>query len=719
MDSGTQTETQSQADGHRSDRDAALLASPLPDLHTDAIFQAVFQSAPDAILIVDAAGSILLANQQVERLFGYPRDHLIGRPVEMLLPETLRGAHVGYRARYVTAPTTRPMGANLDLVARRSDGSAFPVEISLSPLRTAEGLRTTAIIRDISDRRRTEQALRQSEDRFAKIFQTSPAAISMSTLAEGRIFDVNDCFLDLTGYRRDELVGRTTVGLGLWVDPAQRAAVIQMLAGQGRVHARELLFRTKAGEQRNVLGSAERIDLDGQPYLLMMIQDITDHKRAEWQIEQLGQRHAAHLDALLQFSKQLLAARRLDEVLQHALTHALALVPGAESAALYLYDARAEALALRASTGFTHVPQMTVPPTRGLVGLAFTTRTVQVTHSVAAYLARIPELSETERQHLAGALDQPAPPTGVIALPLCVDAQPLGVLLLLRRTGEGRFADEARATLEGLANLTIAAVLEAQGREEASELSHEITRMEQRERSLTERVTQAEAAVLQAARLAAIGQLAAGIAHEINNPLFAVRNALALLEEDLPPDLRDSAYVGIARDQLNRIAGIISRMRDFYRPDRGEMQPCAINQLLEETLALAGLNLRHGAINFVFTPALDLPPVEGNSDQLRQVFLNLVINAIDAMPDRGTLTVRTKTQATDVVVDIQDTGVGIPDEVRSRLFEPFFTSKPTGTGLGLSISGHIVMQHGGKIEVESSVGQGSTFRVRLPRQSAL
>src|ERR687885_698355 len=278
MNSGTQTETQRQADGHRSDRDAALLAAPLPDLHTDAIFQAVFQSAPDAILIVDAAGSILLANQQVERLFGYPRDHLIGRPVEMLLPETLRGAHVGYRARYVTAPTTRPMGANLDLVARRSDGSAFPVEISLSPLRTAEGLRTTAIIRDISDRRRTEQALRQSEDRFAKIFQTSPAAISMSTLAEGRIFDVNACFLDLTGYRRDELVGRTTVELGLWVDPA-------------------------------------------------------------------------HLDALLQFSKQLLAARRLDEVLQHALTHALALVPDAESAALYLYDAGAEVLALRASTG--------------------------------------------------------------------------------------------------------------------------------------------------------------------------------------------------------------------------------------------------------------------------------------------------------------------------------------------------------------------------------
>jgi two-component system NtrC family sensor kinase len=172
----------------------------------------------------------------------------------------------------------------------------------------------------------------------------------------------------------------------------------------------------------------------------------------------------------------------------------------------------------------------------------------------------------------------------------------------------------------------------------------------------------------------------------------------------------------MARDQLARIAGIIERMRDFYRPARGEMASYDLNHLLEETLALAGLNLRHGAIRMIFTPARDLPEVVCNGDQLRQVFLNLVLNAIEAMPEGGTLTVRTEARPQFAVVEVQDTGIGIPDEIRPRLFEPFFTNKAAGTGLGLSISAHIVTQHGGQLEVESGEGQGSTFRVILPYQ---
>jgi two-component system NtrC family sensor kinase len=108
-----------------------------------------------------------------------------------------------------------------------------------------------------------------------------------------------------------------------------------------------------------------------------------------------------------------------------------------------------------------------------------------------------------------------------------------------------------------------------------------------------------------------------------------------------------------------------------------------------------------------------------NADQLRQVFLNLTLNAIDAMPQGGTLTVRTIAGSTVAVVEIQDSGIGIPPDIRARLFEPFFTNKPQGTGLGLSISAHIVTQHGGQIEVESVEGQGSTFRVVLSHQPQL
>jgi two-component system NtrC family sensor kinase len=282
--------------------------------------------------------------------------------------------------------------------------------------------------------------------------------------------------------------------------------------------------------------------------------------------------------------------------------------------------------------------------------------------------------------------------------------------------GDENFAADARATLEGLANLAAAAILEERSLRQAATLSGQLARLEEQQRTLAARLNATEAGMLQAARMAAVGQLAASIAHEINNPLYAARNCLALLEQDAAPGIGDSPFLGIAREQLTRIARIIERMREFYRPDRGTMAACDINQLLEETLALAGLNMQHQPFRVIFTPAHDLPKVIGNADQLRQVFLNLILNAIEAMPDGGTLTVRTIAGPTVALIEVQDTGIGIPDDIRPQLFEPFFTNKPNGTGLGLSISAHIVTQHGGQLEVESVESHGSTFRVVLPYQ---
>jgi two-component system NtrC family sensor kinase len=348
--------------------------------------------------------------------------------------------------------------------------------------------------------------------------------------------------------------------------------------------------------------------------------------------------------------------------------------------------------------------------------MAFTTRQAQITNSVAELESLLKIGKEHEPQPALHVLDLPEPPNGVDAIPLLAHDTAIGVLLLLREAAAEPFTPEMRTTLEGLANLTAAVILEERSQTQAATLSREVADLEAQQRSMTERLNAAEAAMLQAARLTAVGQLAASVAHEINNPLYAARNCLYLLEEDLPPAALESPYLHMARDQLARIAGIIERMRDFYRPARGEMAAYDLNHLLEETLALAGLNLRHGSIRMIFTPARDLPEVVCNGDQLRQVFLNLVLNAIEAMPEGGTLTVRTGARPHFAVAEVQDTGIGIPNEIRPRLFEPFFTNKAAGTGLGLSISAHIVTQHGGQIEVESVEGEGSTFRVKLPYQ---
>ena len=553
-------------------------------------FQALLESAPDSIVIVDEAGRIVIANGQTERMFQYDRAELIGQPVEMLLPERLRARHTRHRTGYSAEPHTRPMGIGLDLVAQRRDGSEFPVEISLSPLQTGHGLLITSVIRD-----------------------------------------------------------------------------------------------------------------------------ITERKQAAVELERQVRHRTAHLNALLQFSQELLGARGLDAVLQSALDHALALAAGAQRGGIYLYESAGQRLALRASVGFGPLPDFSRTPTLGLIGRAFTTRQTQISQSAEEWLAQAHEHGDQPAQQLA-ALQLAAPPSGVVAIPLIAYEQALGVLFLLCVAGQSSFGAESRATLEGLANLTASAIVQERRTREAATLASQLASLEEQQRALTERLTSAEAGMLQAARLAAVGQLAASIAHEINNPLYAARNCLYLLEGDLPAELRDSEYLAIARDQLARIAGIIERMRDFYRPSRGDLAPADLNELLEGTLALAGLNTRHAAIKVIFTPDSELPQVLCNADQLRQVFLNLTLNAIDAMPQGGTLTVRTLAGPTVALVEVQDTGTGIPQDIRPRLFEPFFTNKPQGTGLGLSISAHIVTQHGGQIEVDSVEGQGSTFRVALPYQ---
>ncbi|MEP7189393.1 MAG: ATP-binding protein, partial [Roseiflexaceae bacterium] len=205
--------------------------------------------------------------------------------------------------------------------------------------------------------------------------------------------------------------------------------------------------------------------------------------------------------------------------------------------------------------------------------------------------------------------------------------------------------------------------------------------------------------------------------------LYAARNSLYLVEQDLPPGAPQRQFLEIAQGELGRIARIITRMRDFYRPTRAELEPTTINDVLMATLDLVQTHLRHGQVGVTTDLAADLPQVTAHTDQIRQVFLNLMLNACDAMPNGGTLRLTSHArsagadQPAEIVVQIADTGVGIAPEHHAHLFEPFYTTKAQGTGLGLAISAHIITQHGGQIDVASEVGVGTTFTVRLPMTS--
>jgi PAS domain S-box-containing protein len=227
-----------------------------------------------------------------------------------------------------------------------------------------------------------------------------------------------------------------------------------------------------------------------------------------------------------------------------------------------------------------------------------------------------------------------------------------------------------------------------------------------------------ESQLRRADKLAALGTLASGVAHEIKNPLYALSLNLHLLETDVTETvgLSDDArgYVDILRFELERLDRIVENFLRFSKPSLPEVNPVDLHAVLERVLGLIAYEAAgHGAtIQTHFDRAMRC--VSGDEGQLSQVFLNLGINAIQAMPGGGTLVVRTRLEGGWVEVAIQDSGAGIRDDVLPHIFDPYFTTRPSGLGLGLAIAHRIVAGHGGSIDVESGAGTGTVMTVRLP-----
>ncbi len=222
--------------------------------------------------------------------------------------------------------------------------------------------------------------------------------------------------------------------------------------------------------------------------------------------------------------------------------------------------------------------------------------------------------------------------------------------------------------------------------------------------------------MIHADRLSVVGRLAASVAHEINNPLQSVLGCMGLAQEALDEGGDARKYMQIARDELRRMARIVARMRDLYRPVSGEKKPTNINTLIEESLEVSRKRCQEAQVELTWQLADNLPDLLVSPDQIKQVFLNLILNALDAMPEGGKLRVSTLRDEAfpRVGVRFEDSGDGIPASTLAHIFDLFYTTKREGSGLGLSISKNIIELHGGTIEVTSQDKVGSTFTIWLP-----
>ena len=250
-----------------------------------------------------------------------------------------------------------------------------------------------------------------------------------------------------------------------------------------------------------------------------------------------------------------------------------------------------------------------------------------------------------------------------------------------------------------------------------NELRDHMERLDEIVEERTQELRDAQEELVREEKLAITGRLAASLAHEIGNPLQSAIGCIGLAEETLPEAAEAVRFLRVGRQELRRAAKILERLRDLQRQSDPEQEESTdVNELVERVLTLSSKLCEERDVEVEWIPAPDLPALCVVPDRIEQVFLNLVLNAVDAMPEGGRLHVSTTHMKADgeTRISFSDSGVGISPEVVPHIFDPFYTTKSKGLGLGLYISQSIVEEHGGCIDANTAVGEGTTFTVHLP-----
>lgn len=337
----------------------------------------------------------------------------------------------------------------------------------------------------------------------------------------------------------------------------------------------------------------------------------------------------------------------------------------------------------------SHLTDYTLPANQGIVGQVITQGKPLIVNDAQNHPAFSPMIDEiTGNKTLS-----------VLCVPLVAGSEVIGAAELINKIN-GEFSQLDLRLVESVAT-SIAIALDN-------------ARLYQKQGKLVDEVAHSQAQLLQSEKLAATGRLAASLAHEINNPLQAIHSSLQLaIHFDLDIE-KQTSYLNMASEEVERIIDIVTRILDFARPSPAMVESVDVNKVISQVIRLTHKHMSHGKWDVHQSMPSDLPALEAIPDQITQVFMSIMLNAFDAMPDGGSLIIRTNYDDEWLKISFQDTGIGMTNDTREKIFEPFFSTKEGRSGLGLSISYGIIERHGGMINVSSMPNEGSIFTVCLP-----